>query len=63
LVRTTLQTQGPLRDDADPRWASDLVTATAEGMAGSTFRATIGDWCKLCSVRASCPAQPEGRVL
>jgi superfamily I DNA/RNA helicase/RecB family exonuclease len=63
LVRTTLQTQPPLRDDADPQWAADLVTATAEGMAGSTFQATVGDWCKMCQVRASCPAQPEGRVL
>ena len=63
LVKTTLQTQPPLRDDADPQWAADLVTATAEGMAGSTFQATVGDWCKMCQVRASCPAQPEGRVL
>ena len=63
LVKTTLQTQAPLRDDADPQWAADLVTATAEGMAGSTFQATVGDWCKMCQVRASCPAQPEGRVL
>ena len=63
LVKTTLQTQDPLRDDPDPQWAADLVTATAEGMAGSTFQATVGDWCKMCQVRASCPAQPEGRVL
>jgi superfamily I DNA/RNA helicase/RecB family exonuclease len=63
LVKTTLQTQAPLRDDADPQWAADLVTATAEGMAGSTFQATVGDWCTMCQVRASCPAQPEGRVL
>jgi superfamily I DNA/RNA helicase/RecB family exonuclease len=63
LVKTTLQTQEPLRDDAEPQWAADLVTATAEGMAGSTFQATVGDWCKMCQVRASCPAQPEGRVL
>ena len=62
-VKTTLQKQRPLRDDDDPQWAADLVTATAEGMAGATFPATVGDWCKLCQVRASCPAQPEGRVL
>lgn len=63
LVKTTLQTQGPLRDDPEPQWAAELVTSAAEGMSGSTFRATVGDWCKLCQVRASCPAQPEGRVL
>ena len=63
LVKTTLQPQPPLRDDDDPGWAADLVTTTAEGMAASSFRATIGDWCTMCAVRASCPAQPEGRVL
>jgi RecB family exonuclease len=63
LVKTTLQSQGPLSDDPEPQWAAELVTSTAEGMSGSTFRATVGDWCKLCQVRASCPAQPEGREL
>ncbi|KRF22072.1 ATP-dependent DNA helicase [Phycicoccus sp. Soil802] len=63
LVKTTLQTQGPLSADPEPQWAAELVTSTAEGMAGATFQATVGDWCKLCQVRASCPAQPEGRVL
>lgn len=63
LVKTTLQTQGPLGDDPEPQWAAELVTSTAEGMSGSTFRATVGDWCTMCQVRASCPAQPEGRVL
>jgi superfamily I DNA/RNA helicase/RecB family exonuclease len=63
LVKTTLQEQPPLRDDPDPQWAADLVTTTADGMSGSTFQATVGDWCKMCQVRSSCPAQPEGRVL
>ncbi|WP_457253699.1 ATP-dependent helicase [Pedococcus sp. P5_B7] len=63
LVKTTLQAQGPLSADPEPQWAAELVTSTAEGMSGSTFQATVGDWCKLCQVRASCPAQPEGRVL
>lgn len=63
LVKTTLQHQPPLGEDDDPGWAADLVTDTAEGMAGSTFQATIGDWCTMCASKASCPAQPEGRVL
>ncbi|SDO61289.1 Superfamily I DNA or RNA helicase [Pedococcus dokdonensis] len=63
LVKTTLQTQAPLAADPEPQWAAELVTSTAEGMAGSTFRATVGDWCTMCQVRSSCPAQPEGRVL
>jgi superfamily I DNA/RNA helicase/RecB family exonuclease len=63
LVKTTLQTQGPLSADPEPEWAAELVTRTAEGMSAATFQATVGDWCKLCQLRASCPAQPEGRVL
>jgi len=62
-VRTTLQTQAPLSADDDPGWAQVLVTDTAEGMAGSDFRATIGRACTFCAVRSSCPAQPEGRVI
>jgi superfamily I DNA/RNA helicase/RecB family exonuclease len=63
LVKTTLQTQPPLHEDDEPSWALDLVTSTADGMAASRFMATIGDWCTMCAVKASCPAQPEGRVL
>jgi len=62
-VRTTLQQQAPLSADDDPGWARVLVTETAEGMAGSDFTATIGPVCTFCSVRSSCPVQPEGRVI
>ena len=62
-VKTTLQTQAPLSSDDNPQWAQALVTETAEGMAGSEFLATIGPACTFCSVRSSCPAQPEGRVI
>ena len=62
-VTTTLQEQQPLSADDDPGWAQALVTDTAEGMAGSKFRATIGPACTFCSVRSSCPVQPEGRVI
>jgi RecB family exonuclease len=63
LVKTTLQPQPALAEDDEPGWAADLVAATGEGMAGSTFQATIGEWCTMCASKASCPAQPEGRVL
>ncbi|GAA4720113.1 ATP-dependent DNA helicase [Pedococcus ginsenosidimutans] len=63
LVKTTLQTQPPLSEDEDPQWAAELVGSTAEGMAASTFHATVGEWCTQCQVRSSCPVQPEGRVL
>lgn len=62
-MKTTLQQQVPLTADDDPGWASRLVTDTAEGMAGSAFTATIGPVCTFCSVRSSCPAQPEGRAI
>jgi len=62
-ARTTLQQQAPLSADDDPGWALALVKDTAEGMAASDFLATIGKACAFCSVRSSCPAQPEGRVI
>ena len=62
-VRTTLQQQGPLSADDDPKWAHLLVQDTAEGMAGSEFTATAGPVCTFCSVRSSCPVRPEGRVI
>jgi superfamily I DNA/RNA helicase/RecB family exonuclease len=62
-VKTTVQEQGPLSAEDEPGWAKALVTDTAEGMAGSSFLATIGPACTFCAVRSSCPAQPEGRVI
>jgi RecB family exonuclease len=62
-VRTTLQQQAPLSEDDDPKWAELLVADTAEGMAGSDFRATVGPACTFCAARSSCPVQPEGRVI
>ncbi len=62
-VRTTMQQQEPLREDDDPGWAEELVRDTAEGMAAPTFLATVGDGCKRCPVRSSCPLQPEGRTV
>jgi len=62
-VRTTLQEQAALSADAEPGWAQDLVTHTADRMAGSEFVATVGPACTFCAVRSSCPVQPEGRVI
>jgi RecB family exonuclease len=62
-VRATLQQQEPLSADDDPKWAELLVTEAAEGMAGSSFTATIGPACSFCAVRSSCSVQPEGRVI
>ncbi len=59
----TLDSQPPLSQADDPQWAAALVKDTADAMASATFRAVTGSWCDQCSVRSSCPAQPEGRVL
>lgn len=54
------QMQPPLPTAADPGWAHELLRHTAEGMASARFPATVGDWCRTCTVRLSCPLQPEG---
>jgi len=57
------QEQPPLSDAEDPRWAEQLVADTADGMGGADFVAVVGEWCKFCPVKASCPAQPEGDTI
>jgi superfamily I DNA/RNA helicase/RecB family exonuclease len=59
-----LEEQGRLEDDPDPRWAHDLIAATAEGMAAQGFSARPDEQrCQRCPVRRTCPAQPEGAAL
>ena len=56
--------QAPLHEDPDPRWAHDLVEATAEGMSAATFLARPDEQrCQRCPVRRTCPAQPKGAAL
>ncbi len=54
------QLQPPLSSSDDPGWAHQLLGHTAEGMAAASFPATVGEWCRTCSVRSSCPLQSEG---
>ncbi|TWP33761.1 ATP-dependent helicase [Leekyejoonella antrihumi] len=58
-----VQSQAPLAEQDDPRWAHALVEQVAEGMGAATFVATIGKRCDTCSVRRCCPLQPEGGAL
>ncbi len=55
------QSQTPLAQDPDPRWAETLVHEVASGMGGSRFTATVNQGCRSCAVRACCPVQDEGR--
>lgn len=54
------QMQSPLAGSEEPGWAHDLLHRTAEGMAEAAFQASVGDGCRTCQVRLSCPVQPEG---
>jgi RecB family exonuclease len=58
---TVVQVQPALARAEDPDWARALVEATAEGMAGAEFPATVNRMCRMCDLRRSCPAQVEGR--
>ncbi len=62
-IGTTLSLQVPLARDDDPSWAADLLAAVADGMAGASFTATVTERCRICPVKTSCPAQPEGRSI
>lgn len=59
----SLQPQAPLEADPEPTWAADLLSATAEGMAGAAFPARDHDQCRTCPVRTSCPVRVEGRQV
>lgn len=61
VKQADVQPQQPL-DPEDP-WAHELVRRTADGMGSGTFVATIGKRCDVCSVKRSCPLQPEGGVV
>ncbi len=61
--KLSVQQQPPLAEDPDPGWARELLERTAEGMAGASFPATVGEDCRICSVRRACPAQPQGRQV
>lgn len=60
VITGEAQRQPPLQTSEDPTWAHDLLRRSADGMAATEFPATIGDWCRTCTVRRSCPLQPEG---
>ena len=50
-------------EQEDPQWAETRIVELAEQMADRQFLATVGQTCQVCSVKSSCPAQDEGRML
>lgn len=58
-----VQPQPSLASAPDPQWAHQLIADAAAGMAGAQFAATVNETCQHCSLRASCPAQPDGQQV
>lgn len=57
------QVQAPVGEGDDPTWAKELVLTAGAGMAGATFQARdLGQRCRRCPARFSCPLQDEGRT-
>jgi RecB family exonuclease len=56
------QAQPAVGDDDDPGWAREMVLRVGTGMAGHRFAAhDLGQRCRSCAARFSCPLQPEGQ--
>jgi len=62
-ARAKVQRQRALTDDPDPAWASKLVDAVAEGMAGPVYLARVNPGCRTCPVASSCPVNPNGEQV
>lgn len=59
-VNGGLRDQGGLAQSEDPTWVAQLLDATAQGMSGANFQATVDEHCRTCPVRSSCPASDIG---
>jgi superfamily I DNA/RNA helicase/RecB family exonuclease len=55
--------QTALADDAEPRWATELVQEVALTVSRSAMAARENALCRVCPVRRSCPLQDEGRTV
>lgn len=49
--------------DTGQDWASDMLWQAAQAASGASLEARVGEQCRSCVVRDSCPAQPEGRKV
>ncbi|GAB4084192.1 ATP-dependent DNA helicase [Myceligenerans cantabricum] len=63
-ARATVRDQSALAPGPDGEsWARDVVEQAADTMASDSFAAQRNKLCEMCSVRRSCPLQPEGRKV
>lgn len=51
----------PSPDTEGTDWATELLVTAALAARGPNLSASTGDHCRMCPVKDSCPAQPEGR--
>ena len=57
------QAQPPLAQAEDPNWVHDKLAEIAAVLRGNSVTARPGKSCDRCPVRASCPAQDDGRQV
>lgn len=57
------QTQRPLAESSDPGWVHTKLAEIAQVLRGNSVTARPGKSCDRCLVRASCPAQDDGRQV
>jgi RecB family exonuclease len=55
--------QPPLEQSADPTWVAGLLQQCVADTASASFAARPGEQCSHCPVRASCPAQDQGKQV
>ncbi|ATG52473.1 DNA helicase [Brachybacterium vulturis] len=61
--KAAVRTQGALTRAEDPAWFDDLVQQVSREVSGDQVTARVNAHCTHCSVRSSCPLQPEGDQL
>ena len=49
------------QSEIDAEQVKSELIASAAGMSAATFTAKINDRCRTCSLKSSCPIQPQGR--
>lgn len=57
------QVQPPLAQTPDPDWVQRALAEIAQALRGNAVQARPGKSCERCLVRASCPAQDDGRQV
>src|SRR5699024_4712367 len=53
----------PAQSADETRVWTERLAQTADDAAGARLTARIGDYCRHCPVRSSCPVQPDGRQV